>query len=218
MKLSKYFSSSELKAIEAAVQRSEKGTSGEIVPVFVEQCSPYLTSLYKGALGMALVTFIVLIILTRLLPDVGLLFDPLVLMLLVILGAGVGSLITRYLPGLRRLLEGKKELERSAFSRAEHFFLREEVFMTRQRTGIMIFIALFEHQVIVRADKGITQVVAQQEWDEIVNQMVQEIKSGQMAEGLIHAIDKCAELLREKGIHAHPDDVNELSNELRTDD
>ena len=46
-------------------------------------------------------------------------------------------------------------MDHTTRQRAENAFLEEEVFNTTQRTGIMIFISFFEHEVIVMADRGI---------------------------------------------------------------
>ena len=36
-------------------------------------------------------------------------------------------------------------------------FVEEEVFSTRDRTGILLFLSLFEHRVVVLGDSGINQ-------------------------------------------------------------
>ncbi len=211
---SSWFSKEDLKKIEDAVKSSEVGTSGEIVPVFVEQAGEYPETAPKSAfLGMslALAGFLVWDLSV---PNWGI-HDPVLITLILLGGALLFWLIDRFSPAWRRRVVGRPALIKNAFIRADQWFLNEEVFKTRQRTGIMIFVAKFEHQVIVKADKGISKLVDQEEWNHIVEDLIQAIKAHHYADGIVKAINGCADLLKEKGIEALPDDTNELSNKLR---
>ena len=81
--------------------------------------------------------------------------------------------------GLKRWLIPRASIDRHVALRAEAAFLEEEVFDTRERTGIMLFLALFEHRALVLADEGINEHVDQSEWQEIVDHLVAGIKNGQ---------------------------------------
>jgi putative membrane protein len=98
---------------------------------------------------------------------------------------------------------------------AENAFLEEEVFNTRQRTGIMIFVSFFEHEVIVMADTGINKVVEQQQWDNLVAEIIDRIRGGKLVEAIEHGISRCGTLLLEKGFKKTADDINELRDDLR---
>ncbi|MGC3948225.1 MAG: TPM domain-containing protein [Chryseolinea sp.] len=116
---------------------------------------------------------------------------------------------------MKRLLAGRTNLDSTARQRAENAFLEEEVFNTRQRTGIMIFISFFEHEVIVMADKGINSVVDKSRWDEIVSDLIGNIRQGDVVNGLEKAIARCGAILFEKGFNKSEDDTNELRDDLR---
>ncbi len=214
MSSSSWFSEEDLRRIEAAVNASETGTSGEIVPVFVEQAGVYPEVAPKSALMGAFASLIGFLIWDLFMPGWGT-HDPAWIALVLLLGSSLFWIMAMILPGFRRFLIGKEARSRHAFLRSDQWFLKEEVFKTRQRTGIMIFVARFEHKVIIKADKGISQLVAQEEWQHIVNDLVVAIKANNQAIGMINAIEACANLLRAKGIEALPDDTDELSNKLR---
>jgi putative membrane protein len=99
--------------------------------------------------------------------------------------------------------------------RAVNAFIEEEIFNTRHRTGIMIFISFFEHEVIVMADRGISKVVDQKEWDKIVHDLITHIRAARITEGIEQSIRRCGEILLEKGFVKTPDDINELRDDLR---
>lgn len=218
MNLKKRFSDSDLQRIKDSVKEAEKKISGEIVPVIVEKSGYYSSANYKGGLIGATLIFIIMIILDRyVINDAGLTlyYDPVFIFFVVTLGGVIGAVIPSLFPGIMRALINQKHLDHATHQRAENAFLEEEVFNTRQRTGIMIFISFFEHEVIVMADKGISKVVEQKFWDKIVADLVVSIRSGKFVEGLEVAITKCGEILLEKGFTISADDENELKDDLR---
>ena len=207
-----------LQRIKAAVKNAEEKISGEIVPVFVERSGDYTIALYKGSLIGASLTFISMVVLDRfVIKDAvnTLFYDPLFILLLVILGGVLGAVIPYFSDAVKRLLVARAYQDHVTKQCAENAFLDEEVFNTRQRTGIMIFVSFFEHEVIVMADKGISKIVDQKEWDKIVQDIITDIKGGNVIEALEKGIKRCGDILLEKGFLKTIDDVNELRDDLR---
>jgi putative membrane protein len=218
MNLKKRFTDSDLQRIKAAVKDAEQKISGEIVPVIVEKSGYYSIANYKGSLIGASLAFITMILLDRYSihdSSVTLYYDPIFMLLAVILGGVIGAAIPQFFPLVMRALINQKHLNHSTHRKAESAFLEEEVFNTRHRTGIMIFISFFEREVIVMADRGISKVVDQKLWDNIVAELVNQIRLGKIVEGLEGAIKRCGEVLLEKGFTITQDDVNELRDDLR---
>ncbi|MGD8439931.1 MAG: TPM domain-containing protein, partial [Holophagae bacterium] len=118
----------------------------------------------------------------------------------------------------RRWLIGDRLLELRARQRAAAAFLEEEVFATRDRTGILIFVALFEQQVVVLGDAGINRVVPEGAWQQIVDDVVRGVRQGRPTEALIQAIGDSGRLLEAHRLEIRPDDIDELDNELRVRD
>jgi putative membrane protein len=87
------------------------------------------------------------------------------------------------------------------------------VFATADRTGVLIFVALFEHRVLVLADDGIRARVPADAWDGVAADVARGIRSGAPAPALVDAVGRCAQLLTEHGVPANL--TNELSNEPR---
>ena len=218
MNIKKRFNDTDLQRIKDAVKLAEEKISGEIVPVIVERSGRYLIANYKGSLIGASLAFMTMIVLDRyIITDASntLFYDPVFIFLMVILGGVVGALIPHFSEGARRLLLSQVYMDQTTRQRAENAFLEEEVFNTRQRTGIMIFISFFEHEVMVMADRGISKVVEQKQWDMIVADLVAQIRAGQALQGLEAGIRQCGDLLLEKGFKKTDDDINELSDDLR---
>ena len=102
------------------------------------------------------------------------------------------------------------------FQRALETFYKHNVSMTKDRTGIMIFISLLERKVEVLADCGINEKVENNYWNQIVTNLVSKIKEGSIAIGLCEAILDCGKSL-ESSFPIKDNDVNEISNDLITD-
>ena len=217
MKLKQRFSETDLSRIKAAVAEAENKISGEIVPVIVERSGNYTIGNYKSGVLSGVFVFALMVVLDRYVIDASLTlyYDPLFIFTIVMAAAVIGALIPTLSPTFKRWLISRAEMDESCRESAENAFLEEEVFNTRHRTGIMIFISFFEHEVIVMADRGISKVVEQKAWDQIVAELVTNIRSGKVVEGIEAGIRKCGEILLEKGFHKTSDDINELRDDLR---
>ncbi|MES2731353.1 MAG: hypothetical protein V4714_06380 [Bacteroidota bacterium] len=213
MKASNYLTDEQLTKIERAVRLAESDISGEIVPVFVKKCSNYGLVQYRVGVVSALLVFMFLLVYDRLVKPLSVI-DPMWYFILV-LTSGLFAVVLTYIPPIGRLMAGKTLLSCLASRKAESVFLKEEVFRTRRRRGIMIFIALFERCVIIKADKGITAVVPPHVWNCLETQLVQAIDNGQLFEGIITSIASCGKLMEEYGFNISEDDTDELPNALR---
>jgi putative membrane protein len=212
-----YFSAAEHERIRQEVEKAEGQTAGEIVPYAVVASDDYGETAWKGATLAALAAALVAAILHGLggFWGVG---GYLWLGLPTVLGAAVGYLAAARIPWLKRLLVESEVVERRVERRAALAFIEEEVFFTRERTGILIFVSVFERQVLILGDSGINAKVEPEEWGEIVAEIAAGIAAGKPADALVEGIRKCGELLERRGVEIQPDDIDELTDELRTRD
>lgn len=220
MSFKQQFSENDLQRIKDAVRQAEDKISGEIVPVIVEKSGLYNIASYKGGLIGATLGFVLMIVLDRYVlldAENTLYYDPVFIFVVVILAGLIGAVLPNFVKPLLRMLISQQQFDHATRQRAENAFLEEEVFNTRHRTGIMIFISFFEHEVIVLADRGISKVVEQKIWDKLVGDLVVAIRSGKVVEGLESSIKRCGEILLEKGFYKTEDDTNELRDDLRID-
>jgi putative membrane protein len=215
--ISRLFSAADLERISAAVHDAEQRTSGEIVPYVVEQCDEYEFAEWRGGALLALLTAIVLMFLHSY-TALWLPIDPAGKLLAVLIAFGAGMLLVKYVQSLKRILAGSAAMERRLHQRASEAFIAEEVFLTRDRTGILLFLSLLERRVLVLGDAGINQKVKQEEWQDVVATVVAGIRAGSPADGFVDAIQKCGALLERSGVSIRPDDRDELPDALRMKD
>ncbi|HEY0510970.1 MAG TPA: hypothetical protein VGH73_03645 [Thermoanaerobaculia bacterium] len=213
MEPDRFFSQADLEAIQTAVREAEARTSGEIVPYVVERSDEYHNALWKGAALGALLGPMAALAIHRWSNLWGI---PLGIWIALPapLGGAIGYLLALLHP-VRRWMAGEYALDARARRRAAVAFLEQEVFRTRQRTGILLFLSLFERRVVLLADAGIHQKVGEGEWEAITRRLAQGLRTGRPAPALIEAIGACGELLQRHGVERQDDDQDELSNELR---
>jgi putative membrane protein len=214
MNIRRKFNETDLQRIKEAVQQAESKISGEIVPVIVERSGHYAIANYRAAIVAASLAFLSIIVFDRYVPTLAI-YDPLVIFVIIASIGFMGALAAQYVDPLKKLMLSQQHMDKSTHLKAQSYFLQEEVFNTRQRTGIMIFVSFFEHEVIVMADRGISKVVEQKDWDRVVRGLIEKIKLGNVTEGIVAAIEQCGQILIEKEFLINSDDTNELKDDLR---
>ena len=103
------------------------------------------------------------------------------------------------------------EIEEEVKEAAVTSFFRNGLYLTRDKTGVLIFISVFEHRVWVLADTGINEKVDKKVWEEIVQHIVKGIKEKRQGEAICEAITRVGEILKEHFPVRH-DDKDELDN------
>ena len=99
---------------------------------------------------------------------------------------------------------------------AERTFERLGMTKTKERNGVLLFIACEEQQFVILGDSGIDARVPVGFWDEIAAKLHDRFQSGEFTEGIVEAIHSAGEELRHYFPRAH-DDVNELTNDINID-
>lgn len=208
----------DVERIEAAVSRAEERTAGEIVPVVVPRSDEYEVAVWRGAAAAVLAVLVAVLLVLRFYEGWGLawLFAPWGVVLSTLVGGTIGALVARFVYPVQRFLAGSDRLDETVHRRAMQAFVEEEVFDTRDRTGILLFVSLREHRIEVLGDAGINQEVNPEDWAEVVARIRHGIRDDTLTNGLVEAIEMCGRLLERKGVEIRPDDENELSDALRT--
>ncbi len=201
------FSTEEQQRIADAVTQAEKSTSGEIVPLILPQADDYQSCrCHTGAL-LALAVATMWLWLQPGTPYWG-------IALLLCATYIVTQLVLKLFPPLLHLLVAKDEMSYHVDVKAHSSFVRYGLHHTRDETGILILICLFERRIQILADRGINSKVDPKQWEEIVAIITSGLrtnKTPQACDALCQAITKCGELLTPL-FPIKDDDTNELPN------
>jgi putative membrane protein len=216
----------ELATIEAAVRAAELRTTGEIYCVVAEESSDYGETPLAWAGGVALLAPAILLIagVHVSIPDffstwsaaqVGEAIEISVRNALIgtIVLQGILFVATALIvavPTVRRALTPRGLKRDRVRRRAAEQFLAKNLHLTRERTGVLIFVSLGEHMAELIADEGIATHVDTKVWDQAMAALTEGLKRGQPAAGFSAAIGLCADVLAERFPARDGDNPNEL--------
>jgi putative membrane protein len=213
-KVSHLFTAEDLERIKTAVQAAEGKTSGEIVPYLVDRSDEYEESEWRLGSLLALLVLGGASAFHQF-SDLWLPLDVAILVLASASALLAGIALARFIPPVKRFFAGKALIDRRVNARAAEAFLAEEVFKTRERTGILLFVSVLEHKVLVLGDSGINAKVEKAEWQDLVDTLTRSIARGNPTAALLDAIGKAGNLLTRSDVRRRKDDKDELPDNLR---
>lgn len=243
--LNQHLSSSDIEAIEKAVAEVEHATDAEIVPMIVRRSTSAtmgrrlafwftfaLISLVLGGAvafsGSAVVESVRDWVFARfdLWPDpavaraLGLLIELLLALVVFALSRGIAGLLVQ-IEWFERWLFPVADLAGEVIHRAEFEFAKSDLRRTQRRTGVLIFVSIFERRAVVLADSAFAggdgrgwNEESQKVVDEVLSKMLEQMKQGHMADAFTDAIRMLGEHLASVA-PAKMENQDELSNRVR---
>lgn len=231
-----YFTDAAQQQIDVAVSEAEQNTSGEIVPVLAGQSGtyerpPFLIAIWAATLG----TLVVLAMWTIQAFTGGHVGDssldsegasiwhvmeaafaaPFYVLVPVQIACFLGGYyFARNWPPLWLAFVPHSELEREVHRSAREAFAHFKMSETRDASGIMIYVSLFERMVVVLADQAINAKHSHETWDKVRDLVIEGFRKNDAAGGYIAAIQECGRILA-ADFPRKSDDTNELPNHLR---
>ncbi len=100
-----------------------------------------------------------------------------------------------------------------AFDRALEVFDMLNMENTKQRNGVLIYVAVDDRTLVIMGDKGINDIVGQNFWESTKDIIINHFKNGEMKKGLVEGILKAGEQLKAHFPYTS-DDKNELPDDI----
>ncbi len=193
----------ELANVAKAIADAEKETDAELVTVLAKRADNYL---YIPTLWAAVLALLVPIFLT---------FTPLWLEDELLLAQWISFIIATVIfriPVVMMRLVPKSIKHWRASNLARRQFLDNNLHHTAGETGVLIFVSEAEHYVEIIADRGISAKVDNDQWQQIVDDFIVQIKAKKTQLGFINCIEQCGQLLKQHVPVTR--EKNELPNHL----
>lgn len=198
------FTEHDFRRIEQAITELEAGTAAEFVVAVVPRARSYVA---WRALATAAWTLGAALVGALLLP-----LAPFWLVLLQVPFALAAWLVLGWAPLARGLIP--KQVKADAVqARAFELFARRGVHATAERTGILLLVSEFERRVELLGDRGIHARIGDQGWAREVALLIEHIRSGKPADGVVQVLGDLANLLARR-VPRSPGDQNELPNQV----
>lgn len=176
------------KRVHEALIAAEQRTVGEIVPVVVERSDAHPEARWLAALCT--------LILGSALFEAHLPWHAPHWLLLCQTGLGaLGYFMAKLLPDFARMFVLEERASEVVEEQAFQEFYRLGLHKTEQSTGVLIFVSLFEHRVIVLGDDGIDAKVGEEHWKLLRDLVLASIKRDSLADGIAEAVRRCGDEL-----------------------
>jgi len=217
LKASSLFNEEERDAIKHAIVEAEKNTSGEIIPVVASVSGRYdrAEDIFGLFFSIICVAIAWCLFHNNVPADSWSTFSfglPSIL-LTMFFGFIIGVLLTHLFPVLRLPFITKKEIDEEVDRAAAAAFQQNRLRNTQDSTGILIYISLYEHQVRVLGDDGISAKLVHADWNHICEAIINGFKEKQYISGIVEGVELSGELLAEH-FPIQAGDKDELENEL----
>lgn len=217
VKASNLFTEADRVAIKQAIVQAEQNTSGEIIPVIASASGRYDRA--EDIFGLFFSIFCVAIgwvLFHNNAPSdswSNFNFDLTAILLTIFVGFVIGVHLTHLCPVLRSPFITKKEMEEEVDQAAAAAFQHNRLRNTEDSTGILIYISLYEHQVKVVGDDGISAKLTHPDWQHICDAIIKDFKENNYTNGIVEGINLSGKLLAEH-FPIKEGDIDELANEL----
>ena len=106
-----------------------------------------------------------------------------------------------------------KKCDSDPIERAVDVFNKLKMFETKQRNGVLIYLAFSNRKLAIIGDKGINEVVPDDFWESTKNEMIFRFQRNEFAQGIIDAVTEAGKHLQAY-FPVEFDDKNELNNEI----
>lgn len=198
--IDKYFSSFDLEAIEAATRKAESCTGGEIAVEITARSRNWHLERLIHALVVAVVCALAALFITRE-NNWGVYYNFTQVSLW-----GVIGLVVAYF-GWGQFLKRRIRRQKLVWLHSLDHFAR--LTPVSNLAGVLIFVSLEEDEAAIVADKGIASKVAPDYWQPLHATLVDALKQGKHAEGIIRTIETVGAEMA-KHFPREDGDINEL--------
>ncbi|ATL47222.1 hypothetical protein COR50_08535 [Chitinophaga caeni] len=98
--------------------------------------------------------------------------------------------------------------------RAREIFANLNMHETKNRNGVLLYLAMLDHQFAIFGDHGIHDKVGQTYWEHEANLLLNYLSQGKEIEGIASCIMEIGESLRVHFPYDNDSDVNELPDDI----
>lgn len=102
----------------------------------------------------------------------------------------------------------------NTLERAAEIFYQLEMDETTHRNGVLLYLAVKDHEVSLFADEGIYIKVGQEYWEKEVKEMVKHFSEAHFVDGIVNCVHHIGEVLHQHFPYQASEDKNELPDDI----
>ncbi len=187
---------SETQKLNTLIAKVEKGNNIQVVLAVVKRSDSYAEIPWKAfALGSMITGFLVFIACMRFYISGFFLLQITIPFFMGIIFLLASLLIHPF----ARFFLPKHRTDQEVKQYAQSLFLSKELFATEMRTGILIFISVFERKVFLLPDKRLQNQLSAEQLQEIMNPMIIQLKNKNLYASFETGLEKLVSVLEANG-------------------
>ena len=209
----KILSDQERSRLDQLIAEAEKRTNTQIVLAVIKRSDDYAELPWKAFALSASVAGLFVAILDFIL-NYWVSSTTVLIAAVVMLSTGAAfALLTIFIPGIARIFLSAHRAEVEVKQYAESLFLNRELFATSKRIGILLLVSLFERQVILLPDKGLSSRLTTNAMHDIIACMTQPLVHHELNRSLENGLEELSKAL-ELTTQGPGNIENELSDQI----
>jgi len=197
--------------LDALIKKTEKSTGAQIVFAVIRRSDNYAELPWKAfALGASIAGLLVFI-LNMPFNDWSLQIAKLFIIAVILASGAFCALLTIIIPGFARWFLSKDRSDVEVNQYAKSLFLDHELFATKNRSGILFLVSLFERKVVILPDKGLNSQLTEETMQSIITSMTPFLKRKEIYKAFEAGMERLSGLLKSE---ASGTGENELPDEI----
>ena len=127
--------------------------------------------------------------------------------------AAASALLAIFVPPFARLFLRANRAESEVARHAQSLFLARELFRTRSRRAVLVFLSVFERRIEILPDTGLHDRVSEAEWHGVIARIAPHMRNASPARALQDGLAAVEALLASKAFVADGAVANELPDD-----
>jgi len=209
-----YFNNDQTAQLKDLIEKIEQRTGIELVAAVVGKCDSYHEIPWKAFALSVVVSALAQLAIFTVKPDWTFAWGQRYVTVFILCISAAVTLLSVYWPAFGRLFLDRVRAETEISQYAKAFFLERELFRTRNRTGVLLLVSLFERRVVILPDTGISGRLEQKALQEVINRMIPHLRHKDRFQGLVLGLSALEAELQKAGFGSVKKTDNELKDEI----
>lgn len=194
-----FLSKRESDALDLQIARVHAATGVRVVVAEIGKADTYEDLPWKAfALGVSLAALIV-VGAEALSPQWQIPHATMLSVVIVLMTGALAALLAIVVPDFGRLFLHGAACELEVGQYAQALFLRRELFKSPRRDAVLILVSRFERRVRILADTGLHGVIAEAQWQAVIECMKPALRKARSADALLAGLAAVEEILVRTG-------------------
>lgn len=209
-----YLTEPQSKQIRELGRSLEMRTGVEFISAVVGKCDTYPEIPWKAfAMGSVLsaLAAAVVVYLQPQWPSGG---TALIHLAWILAAGATAAMLTPFWPAFGRLFLDRHRAEAEARQYAQGVFLEHQLFQTDRRQAVLLLIGIFEHQVVILPDTGVSEALPEAQLEAVIARLTPHLRRRDYFQALVEGISCIEAELVQAGFTAQGDPRNQIDTDL----